>query len=217
MTDHPKSLGQRAGEYLYGLTERIKCVFGTPLSEERDRLTALLADVQREERAWWTALLANCVLPEEMQAKIAARADASAPTPEQEKMSAYLATLHGTTPAPFAPYANYFKNAVCFTCEGESGLPPSRTVDICETCYGEEVPVADAPATPPAPRMGENTTDISSKLNSTILLGRETIILICPVCKRQAEAGEYVGITGCSKCNPWKFFNSAPPAGKYRK
>jgi hypothetical protein len=44
-------------------------------------------------------------------------------------------------PGPYTtpePYAKYFKNAVCFTCEGESGLPPTRTIDICEQCYGED-------------------------------------------------------------------------------
>jgi len=62
-------------------------------------------------------------------------------------------------PAP-QPYANYFKNAVCFTCEGESGQPPSRTVDLCEQCYGDDgvaravlgeqpsAPEAQQPATP---------------------------------------------------------------------
>ena len=38
-------------------------------------------------------------------------------------------------------------NAVCFTCEGESGLPPSKTVDVCERCYGG--PDTPAPTTPP--------------------------------------------------------------------
>ena len=41
-------------------------------------------------------------------------------------------------PASGAAEPPVHRNPVCFTCEGESGLPPTKTVDICEQCYGDD-------------------------------------------------------------------------------
>lgn len=185
MTD--QSLEQRAREWL---TEHgVSTIFGYVPKDWTDSLAALLADVQREafERA------DRRVYEEGYRDGVARR---------EHQIEVLTAERDG--------YREHYNKILEMKVE-------EMLLRMPEPIIIEKPParaLSDAPATPPAPRMGENTTDISSKLNSTIPLGCETTILICPVCKRQAEAGEYVGISGCSKCNPWKFSSATPPTGK---
>jgi DNA-directed RNA polymerase subunit RPC12/RpoP len=72
----------------------------------------------------------------------------STPVPKGTVVRAYVECpecIEKRTTAAQPPH----RNPVCFTCEGESGLPPTRTVDICESCYGEDPD--EPPATPTEP------------------------------------------------------------------
>jgi hypothetical protein len=48
--------------------------------------------------------------------------------------------------------------------------------------------------------------------DAPVQVGTQKFILICPICKHQAEEGEWISIVGCSRCNPSKLIQCAGPA-----
>lgn len=42
----------------------------------------------------------------------------------------------------------------------------------------------------------------------------QTFVLFCPICKRQAKEGDYIGIVGCSSCNPGRNYPTAAEGTK---